>query len=83
MTEEIKSKEGIDSVSLCEGQKFFILVKSQAFFELNSKTDEVVKQLKVVLPVMSRSDMKVPFVNCEQMLAYNEGKDLELLNKKT
>jgi L-serine dehydratase len=37
-----------------------------------------IKELKPVLPVLSRKAMKVPFITCEEMLKYNENKNLEL-----
>ncbi len=37
-----------------------------------------IKQLPPVLPVLSSKDLKVPFITCEEMLQYNQGKDLAL-----
>jgi len=37
-----------------------------------------VKTLSPVLPVLSRRDLEVPFITCEEMLQYNEAQDLEL-----
>lgn len=37
-----------------------------------------IKQLPQVLPVPSPSGIEVPFLNCEQMLAYNADRDLPL-----
>ncbi|MDH3648460.1 MAG: L-serine ammonia-lyase, iron-sulfur-dependent, subunit alpha, partial [Saprospiraceae bacterium] len=37
-----------------------------------------VKELKPVLPVLSRKDLKVPFITCDEMLAYNADKHLDL-----
>lgn len=34
--------------------------------------------LSPVLPVLARKEMTVPFITCEEMLAFNEGKDLAL-----
>ncbi len=36
------------------------------------------KQISPVLPVLSRQDMRVPFITCEEMLQYNAGPDLDL-----
>lgn len=36
------------------------------------------KTISPVLPVLSRKGIKVPFITCEEMLQYNEGRDLEL-----
>jgi L-serine dehydratase len=37
-----------------------------------------VKGLKPVLPVMARKNMQVPFITCNEMLEYNEGKNKDL-----
>ncbi|MCP4654270.1 MAG: serine dehydratase [bacterium] len=37
-----------------------------------------IKTISPVLPVLSRKGMTVPFITCEEMLEYNEDKDLEL-----
>ena len=74
-----------DELNICRGSKCFIEVKSQAFLpelvleELLSMEGVIsVKQIAPVLPVLSRKGLSIPFLSCEEMLAYNEGKDLEL-----
>ncbi|MFX1506768.1 MAG: L-serine ammonia-lyase, iron-sulfur-dependent, subunit alpha [Promethearchaeota archaeon] len=45
------------------------------------KTEFNVKDIKVikpVLPVLSQKEMQVPFITCEEMLKYNEDKNLSL-----
>jgi L-serine dehydratase len=37
-----------------------------------------VRTLSPVMPVLSRRDIRVPFANCAEMLAYNAGRDLKL-----
>ncbi|MCJ7737869.1 MAG: L-serine ammonia-lyase, iron-sulfur-dependent, subunit alpha [Anaerolineae bacterium] len=37
-----------------------------------------VKTISSVLPVLSRGDLRVPFITCEEMFAYNAGRDLDL-----
>jgi L-serine dehydratase len=37
-----------------------------------------VRQLAPVLPVLTRRDLAVPFITCEEMLAYNENRGLAL-----
>lgn len=37
-----------------------------------------IKSITPVLPVLSRSGIQVPFTNCQEMLAYNSDKNLEL-----
>lgn len=45
---------------------------------LAGKQVRSVKQISPVLPVLSRAGMQVPFTTCEEMLEYNQGKDLTL-----
>jgi L-serine dehydratase len=63
----------------------FIEVKSAVDFDLallqdikNNPSVQSVKVLKPVLPILARSDLQVPFINCAQMLEYNQGKELAL-----
>ncbi len=63
----------------------FIEIKSQALLtteilaELNAMEEvQFIKQIAPVLPVMSRKQLKVPFITCEEMLVYNEDKQLAL-----
>jgi L-serine dehydratase len=63
----------------------FIEVKSAVNFDLawlqTLKTNPSVQSIKVlkpVLPILARSDLQVPFINCAQMLEYNRGKELAL-----
>jgi len=37
-----------------------------------------IKRLSPVLPVLSRKDLRVPFITCAEMIAYNKDKHLEL-----
>ena len=74
-----------DDLLLHHGTSTYFEIKAQAFLEedlLNTlhAMDEVVsiKQLAPVLPVLARKDLTVPFITCEEMLAYNEGRNLEL-----
>jgi len=74
-----------DEIALRKGTSTFIEIKSSQFLsdeictELQSM-DEVlfIKKINPVLPVMSRKDLAVPFITCEEMLTYNNGKNLEL-----
>ncbi len=63
----------------------FVEIKSQGFldqetiFDLRSKFDiQSIKQIAPVLPVLSRREIEVPFINCAEMLAYNQDKNLDL-----
>lgn len=74
-----------ESLEIHAGDKTFIALKSQAFLE-NSILDELreidgvnlIKQIKPVLPVMTRKNTAVPFITCEEMFAYNQDKNLSL-----
>ncbi len=63
----------------------FIEIKSaepvkEVFLQEISKLENVlfVKELKPVLPILSRKVMKVPFITCDEMRLYNKDKNLEL-----
>jgi L-serine dehydratase len=63
----------------------FVEVKAQHFLEpetvhgLTALGDvRDIKQLAPVLPVLSHRDMELPFLTCSDMLAYNEGRRLDL-----
>jgi L-serine dehydratase len=75
-----------DEISLLQGDDTqFIEIKSQGFLgqetisEICSKFDiQDIKQIAPVLPVLSRQEIEVPFITCDEMLAYNQGKNLDL-----
>lgn len=74
-----------DDMAFREGNSSFIEIKSNQFIpgDLESnllKMDEVrsIKKLNPVLPVLARKDLEVPFISCNEMLAYNANKNLEL-----
>jgi len=75
-----------DFISLLRGDDTqFIEIKSQGFLsqetisELQSKFDiQAIKQIVPVLPVLSRQEIEVPFITCDEMLTYNQDKDLDL-----
>ncbi len=74
-----------DEITLHHGDIDFIEIKAQEFLPEGLcnellEMDEVlfIKKLAPVLPVMSRKDLEVPFITCEEMFAYNEDKGLEL-----
>jgi L-serine dehydratase len=81
----IESDAEFDAIEVCNGDQTFVEIKSQKFLD-NSLLDKLtklesvlfIKKLNPVLPVMSRKNLEVPFITCEEMLAYNEGKDLQL-----
>ena len=65
-----------------EAKAGFVEVKAQAFLE-NTYIEELrnlegvtgIKQLEPVLPVMSRKDLSVPFITCNEMLDYNKDRE--------
>ncbi len=75
-----------DDILTCEGiDKNFIEIKSQKFLDkeildsLRSKWKIIdIKELRPVLPVLSRKGMEVPFITCEEMLKYNEDRNMDL-----
>jgi len=74
-----------DDVVLHRGNQTFIEIKSQKFpvegllEELKAMEDVFfIKKLSPVLPVMARKNLKVPFITAEQMLEFNQGKNLSL-----
>ena len=74
-----------DEIALRKGTVSFIEIKSNQCLPEALQTEllqmrEVlfIKSLHPVLPIMSRKDLSVPFITCDEMLAFNEGKNLEL-----
>lgn len=84
--EFLKDRTEVDEMILLENPVNPILeVKAQSFLdkaiisELSTRFDiRSVSKISPVLPVLSRKNIQVPFITCEEMLAYNEGKDLSL-----
>jgi L-serine dehydratase len=63
----------------------FIALTSPAFFEemLLEELKSIegvtqIKQINPVLPILAGKNPSVPFITCDEMLAYNEGKNLSL-----
>jgi L-serine dehydratase len=83
--EFLKRSVNVDEIAIHNGDEIFIEIKSNAFIshsiiEELSTFDEIrsIKQLNPVLPVLSRKNLSVPFITCDEMLKYNEGKNLSL-----
>lgn len=75
----------VDAMILHSGVTPFIQIKSQSFLDDTlyrelQEMEEVlfIKQLHPVLPVLSRKNVQVPFITCEEMLAYNQDKNKPL-----
>lgn len=63
----------------------FIEVKAQKFLEkrivhdLHNKFEiSTLKELKPILPILSRKEVKLPFSSMEEMMLYNQDKNLDL-----
>ncbi len=74
-----------DEITWHPGTSAFIEIKSNYFLpddfcaELQAMEEvQFIKKLNPVLPVMSRKDLKVPFITSAEMLQFNDGKNLEL-----
>lgn len=81
----VKASIPYDDVLFHTGAQNFIQISSQIPYddvllrELKSIPGvEAIKVLNPVLPVLARKNMKVPFITCNEMLEYNEGKNLSL-----
>lgn len=83
--ELLEGVEGIESKSAHHGSHHFVNVKTRE--ALSTELIEVLKALKAVaavkvlkpvLPILSGKTLKPPFTTCEEMLAYNADKDLNL-----
>ena len=85
VTEYLKQSTTVDDFRTHTGAACFVLVSSRDSLdgsvvqELNHlKGVTAIKQLNPVLPILSTKDTRVPFITTEEMLAYNEGKNLSL-----
>jgi len=74
-----------DEIVVRTGDRQFVEVKSQMApdealsGQLLGLTEVLaVRNLKPVLPVLSRKNLEVPFITCAEMLTYNENKHLQL-----
>ena len=82
----IQEKIHFDYVNLIKNNTIqFIEIKSQQFPDqkiLNQLTEKFpvrsVKQLSPVLPILSRKNIVVPFINCNEMIEYNRKKKMTL-----
>ena len=75
-----------DEIHVLQGESArYVEIKSQEFLDqetiskLLSQFDiRSIKHIRPVLPVLSRREMEVPFITCEEMLSYNRDKNLDL-----
>lgn len=82
IAEFIEKSMSCDEIAVRNGKYNFIEIKADKFLsnELCQELltmDEVlfIKKISPVLPVMSRKNLTVPFITCEEMLEYNKGKN--------
>ncbi len=81
----INAEMEYDEFHLREGSVRFIEIKSQQplddilYQKLLDLNDVLfIRQLSPVLPILSRKNLQVPFITCEEMLRFNEDEDLAL-----
>jgi L-serine dehydratase len=82
----IEKSAPADTIRLCKGDRTaFIEVKAQDFLDRqictqlkSKKAVRSIKKLFPVLPIMSRKEITVPFITCQEMMKYNSGRNLEL-----
>ncbi len=81
----LRASIDVDKIEWHNGPVSFIEIKSQSFLDASiykelQDMEEVlfIKQLHPVLPVMARKNLQVPFITCNEMLEYNEGKNKAL-----
>ncbi|MBM3907024.1 MAG: L-serine ammonia-lyase, iron-sulfur-dependent, subunit alpha [Gemmatimonadetes bacterium] len=74
-----------DGIAVRRGTATFIEVRASRFLPdelcaaLASRQDVLaIRRIHPVLPVLSRKDLAVPFITCEEMLEYNRDRDLRL-----
>jgi L-serine dehydratase len=74
-----------DEINIHHGTVAFVEVKSNRFLPdnlqeelLNLDAGLYFKKMSPVLPVLARKNLRVPFITAEEMLAYNQDKDLSL-----
>lgn len=67
------------------GDSRYIELKSQALLDkvyleelMTLEEVESIKQIRPVLPILSRKDLTVPFITCNEMLEYNKERKLSL-----
>ena len=85
VVEIVETRCEFDEIAVHSGTRTFVEIKAQSFPSesiindlINLDGVQLIRKLAPVLPVMTRKDMWVPFITCEEMLEYNEGKQLAL-----
>lgn len=77
--------ETLDNMAIRSGDHDFIEIKSREFLDKTFldellEMDEVshIKLIRPVLPILSGKNQNVPFITCDEMLAYNKDRNLSL-----
>ena len=85
ITAFVKEVFEYDAIEWHPGNHSFIEIKAQCFLPDELCTELVefsevhqIKKLAPVLPIMARKNLSVPFITCEEMLQFNEQKNLSL-----
>ncbi len=85
ITKQIESTIDFDYLDVCQGDRNFILIKREKAFSdedvkliANIKGIEFVRNLRSVLPVLSRKNVDVPFLYCKDLIALGEKEQLSL-----
>lgn len=85
LVDYIERSFSCDEIRLHKGTVSFIEIKSNQFIPdslykalLEMGEVQFIKKLHPVLPIMSRKNLSVPFITCEEMLEYNRDKNLDL-----
>jgi L-serine dehydratase len=81
----LKSTITYDEIIFHKGTNSFIEIKSLAAISetickeiMQMHSVHAIKSIKPVLPIMARKGMTVPFITCNEMMQYNEGKNKAL-----
>lgn len=85
LTSYLQQSGIFEEVEIHADEGKFLAIKSQAFLD-ETLIEELkaidgvsqVKQIKPVLPVLTGKNQTVPFITCDEMLAYNQDKNLSL-----
>lgn len=82
---ELERKFKCDEIALRKGTHHFIEIKANRFLDQHLEAELLaqngvlcIKKIHPVLPVLDSKVISVPFITCNEMLAYNADKNLEL-----
>jgi L-serine dehydratase len=81
----VASAMDFDFIHIHQGNLPYVEIKANRFLEAGLEKELYhidpqvkIKRLNPVLPVLARKDLQVPFITTEEMLRFNEGKNLSL-----